>query len=359
MKRLALHQSHQDMGATFFEYGGWEVPLSYGPVQEEYWAARKGLGIADLTYNGRIAVLGNNRTDFMNNLATNDIKSLQANHGCRALFLNNIGRILADCRIYNLNNRLLVDLDAGAHEKICGMLQGMAGLAGCSVISLQNFYGCVSLLGPKASDIALELLADGLKENEACEKTLAGYPVTVINNPLPVPRFDILLPAAGLKALWDALMAAGSKYDMKPVGWEALNVLRMEGGIPVYGADYDESTMALEVPCFEKAISFTKGCFTGQEIVGRVHSRGARVPKKLAGLWVEGETLPKNGDDIMKNNSIIGRITSAVYSYGLKKNIALGYVSKESYDPGNTVTIRCGSGAADGRVAELPFCRKA
>ena len=140
---------------------------------------------------------------------------------------------------------------------------------------------------------------------------------------------------------------------VSPVGMTALNIARVEAGIPWYGVDMDEGRIVLEVG-MEESISFDKGCYLGQEIVERASARG-RVNRKLSGLLVQANTLPRSGDKLYHNSQEVGWITSAVVSPRLGRPIALGYVRREHLDPGTRLRIDSHGTPVIAEVAALPF----
>ena len=152
-------------------------------------------------------------------------------------------------------------------------------------------------------------------------------------------------------ALWEAILAAGAK----PVGLTALDALRVEAGTPWFGHDVDDTALLPEVP-FEPLVSYTKGCYIGQEVIVRVRDRG-HVNRLLTGLTLEGESVPRPGSAIVADGKDVGRITSAVRSFELGRPIALGFVRREHATPGSAVRIRSDGGELAARVTALPFVR--
>ena len=137
------------------------------------------------------------------------------------------------------------------------------------------------------------------------------------------------------------------------IGLHARETLRIEAGIPRYGLDMDAETLLLET-CLDHAVSFTKGCYLGQETVERIHSRG-RVNRRLVGLKVRGDIVPAPRDPVLDDDRDIGRVTSAVASPSFRCPIALGYVHRDHMEPGSTVTIQRGDARVPAVVASLPF----
>ena len=140
-----------------------------------------------------------------------------------------------------------------------------------------------------------------------------------------------------------------------PVGADASEALRLEAGIPAYGVDVGEGVILPETR-LEALVSYTKGCYIGQETVARVKYRG-HINRGLSGLVLDGETVPSPGDTILAGDKDIGRITSAARSIALGRPIALGYVRREHFEPGSAVAVKSGEGLVSSHVSDLPFVK--
>jgi aminomethyltransferase len=161
--------------------------------------------------------------------------------------------------------------------------------------------------------------------------------------------FDLFISTDSADSLWDALIAAGAR----PVGTDALEILRVEAGLPRYGADMDETTIVSETT-LDDAVSFTKGCYIGQEIIARIKYRG-HVAKKLTGLVFDGELKLPVDAKVRAADKEIGRITSFVISPALERTVALGYVKYDFLAAGTSVKVASADEEVDAQVAELPF----
>jgi folate-binding protein YgfZ len=168
--------------------------------------------------------------------------------------------------------------------------------------------------------------------------------------------YDLIIPRPHLKNIAEQLTQAGKPFSSAWVGEEAYDVLRVEAGIPRYGIDFTEDNLLLEVG-LPDAVSFTKGCYLGQEVVERIRSRG-HVNKKLVGLAIEAQESASPRDVIFSADKPVGAVTSAVQSTALGKPIALGYVHKDCWNPGTSLIVNHGGISLAARVAELPFVRR-
>ena len=165
--------------------------------------------------------------------------------------------------------------------------------------------------------------------------------------------FDLIAPKANLIELAARLTESGKSVSAAWVGAEAQNILRIEAGIPRYGVDFSEDNLLLEVG-MEHAVSYTKGCYLGQEVVERIRSRG-HVNKKLCGLLIDGRNAVDRGTSLFGDSKTVGEITSSVTSPRLRRPIALGYVHKDFWQPGTSLSLKHGETMLSAKVSNVPF----
>jgi folate-binding protein YgfZ len=168
--------------------------------------------------------------------------------------------------------------------------------------------------------------------------------------------FDLFVPNNSLGAVADKLIAAAKQIGGRAVGWQAFETARIEAGIPRFGADMDETSIPLECGLESRAVSYTKGCYLGQEVINRIHSVG-HVNRELRALRLATnlEPLPKKGDPLFHNGKEAGHITSAVKSPLLNQTIALGYVRREANQIGNELTLRTAAGESPAKIVPSPL----
>lgn len=357
MKRTSLHEIHRVLGASFAEYRDWELPERFGDPLAEYQAAQGRVGISDLSFRGKLLLVGPDRVRFLQGMVTNDVKKLKEGEGCYAALLTPHGKILADLAIYTLPEAFLMDVDAVRREILRDTLSKYLITDDALVQDVTEAYGLLWLQGPKAPALLAETLGEPLPREEYhhVERSLDGISVRLIRKTWNTGEegYALAIPWDRVTKLWEVLWNRGQAFGLRPVGMTALEILRVEAGVPHYGIDMDENTLALEaLP--EKAISYTKGCYIGQESVARITYRG-HVNKKLVGLKLEGEVVPRPGEKLFAGDKEIGRITSAVFSPSLSCPIALGYVRREHADPGARFTVVAGDASVEAEVVPLPF----
>jgi folate-binding protein YgfZ len=354
--QLALDAAHRAQGAAIQELDGWLLPASYGDPTAEYGALRDAVGVIDRSPLGKVIVTGRDRQSFLQGMLSNDVKSLTPGQGTAAAFLDAHGKVMALLVVYALEDRLLLELPPSLTEKTLQALDKFLISEKAAFEAADEAFAVLAVQGPRAQPL-LEKLAGralDLAPYHHVEAPIAGTPVRVINRAEGhVAGFHCWAAAAHGAALWRALVAEGAR----PVGMEALNVLRMEAGMPWYGHDVDE-TVILPETRLEELVSYTKGCYIGQEVVARVKYRG-HVNRALSGLSLDGDRVPTPGAAVVADGKEIGRITSAVRSLALGRPIALGYLRREHFAPGSAVGVQDGGALLPARVAELPFVRPA
>jgi folate-binding protein YgfZ len=348
-----LHKSH---GAEMSERDGWMMPASYSGFDSEYAAVRDGgAGLIDLSARGRLEVSGSEAPAFLNGLITNDVKGLEDGSWMTAAFPNVQGRLLAAVRVLRVGDSYLFDTEPATTAKVLQTLSRFVLAGDFRVADRTAELVSLSVQGKDSARIICDVLGaqtGALERNRVGVVEWQGAAVQVIRETHTAEDgFDLFVPVAAGAAMWEALYAVGAT----PVGENALNVLRIEAGIPRYGVDMDDSNVVLETG-LDDAVSFTKGCYIGQEIIARIHWRG-HVAKKISGLILEEGKVERDSKLQAEDGKEAGRITSVTVSPRLGKTIALGYV-KYNYLPSETL-LRVVSDDAEATVtvAALPFVR--
>jgi folate-binding protein YgfZ len=319
----------------------------------EYSAVRDGgAGLINLSAGGRIVVSGSEAVMFLNGLITNDMKTLAANSWMPAAFPNVQGRLLAAVRVLNLGDRFLIDTERATHSKVLELLSRFTLAGDFRVTDATEEIATLSIQGQAAANIVRAVLGDlaaNLERGEVLTEPFSESTVTFIcATHTAEAGFDLFVSVDKSSELQRALIDAGAVV----VGEDAAEILRVEAGIPRYGVDMDETTVLSETN-LDDAISFTKGCYIGQEIIVRIMHRG-HVAKKLTGLIFDGQEMIESGTKVLSDNDQeIGRVTSSTISSRMQRAIALAYVKYDYLAAGTKIKV------ADmtGTVAELPFVR--
>lgn len=354
---LLLHEFHYALGARFSELNGQEIVADYGDDLAEHRAIRESAGVLDFSFRSRICLTGNDRVRFLHGQITNDVKKLQAGEGCYAAITTAKGRMESDLNVFNLPDELLLDFEPGLTEKISGRLEKFIVADDVQIVDVAPHYGLLTVQGPKAADVVRMI---GLSENlpakeyaiaKIADETLGEIYVAALRR-LSARGFDIFIPNQSLGAVADKLIAAAKSVGGRLCGWTAFETARVESGVPRFGADMDESNLPME--CIEdRAVSFGKGCYIGQEVLNRIHAIG-HVTKELRALRLADDLakLPNKGDKLFHDGKEIGYITSAIKSPSLGRNIALGYVRREANKIGTELTLQTPDGASPVKIVD-------
>lgn len=361
MNALGLHEFHHHLGAQFGEVAGAEVVLHYGDILAEHAALARSAGVLDMSFRSRICVLGADRARFLHGQVTNNIKQLQPGTGCYAAITTNKGKLQADLHVHCLADELLLDFEPGLTANVTGRLEKFVVADDVQFVDVAPHYGLLSVQGVRAAEAVAAVglfpaVPDQAFQSVKASAALVGE-VYLVNLPRSGSAgFDLFVPVASLGAVADKLIAAAKQIGGRACGWNALELARIEAGIPRFGADMDETNLPQEAGIEARAVSFTKGCYIGQEVINRVRTFG-QVSRALRGLRLPAAlpVLPVRGDKLFHDGKEVGYVTSAAKSPKLNANLALGYVRKECNTGGTELILRNDSGEWPASIVALPF----
>jgi folate-binding protein YgfZ len=312
----------------------------------DYEAVLRGCGLLDRSERGKLALSGADAVEFLDGQVTNELGTRSPGEGCYAAFLTHKGKMLGDVRILALGEsrdgpvaELLLDTERVCLQALFDMIRRYKVGYDVQLHKRTLEHGLLSLIGPRAGELAgAEPLG---QEHDHSAITLDGLPARAVRTDVGI---DLLCAASDTDALAEVLRVRG----VSPVGAEAAECLRIERGRPRYGVDLDDSVIPQEAGLNERAVSFTKGCYVGQETVARLYYRG-KPNRHLRGLRMS-EPLAA-GAELRLGDRAVGSLTSSCLSPRLGP-IGLALVRREA-EPGSTVTV--GEGGVNAQVVELPF----
>jgi folate-binding protein YgfZ len=331
-----------------------------GDVSAEYRVLTQACGLIDRSERGKLALTGPDAVEFLNGQITNELASLRPGEGCYAAFLTHKGKMLGDLRVLAAGGEqtgapteLLLDTERVSLQGLFDMIRRFKVGYELELSKRTLESSLFSLLGPAAHAVASRageaLEPDGNRpvlgdiEHVHRQAIIAGRVVRLIGTAGP-PGVDVLCEATDGELVWDALLKAGAQ----PVSEAAGEIVRVEHGRPRYGVDLDDTVIPQEAGLNERAVSFTKGCYVGQETVARLYYKG-KPNRHLRGLRLSGP--PDTGEELRLADRIVGRVGSAVLSPE-RGPIALALVRREA-EPGTIVSV--GEHGATAEVTELPF----
>jgi folate-binding protein YgfZ len=321
-----------------------------------YQAARRHAALVARSDRGRIVVSGPDRASYLQGLLTNDVVALKAGHGCYAAYLTPQGRMITDVYVYELGDLMLLSMPRELKDMLLEKLDQFIFTEDVKLGDVTDSFEQMAIIGPNAAGALGGVLEDAssdalaaLAEHGNLRARLAGRPAIVTRvTDTGEPGFDVYVDRTSAGALKSVLLTAG----VVELTADVAETLRVEGGVPRFGRDMDEHTIPLEAGIEERAISLTKGCYVGQEVIIRVLHRGhGRVARKLVGLRLDGGSAPPAGASVRAGEREIGQVTSSAVSPALKQPVALAYLQRDFVTAGTSVTVD----GVRAVVSELPF----
>jgi len=357
METLALHAHHARLKARFGSIAGRELVLDYGAAEAvrssaEEAAMRTAVALVDLSARQVLRVTGPDRLSFLHGMVTQDMEGTPPSGVRYAALLTAKGGMVADAQLLRREEDVLLLLEPGLAEGVLAHLHRYLISEEAELSDASAEFGQLALVGPRGWALAKRLfgLPGEAPAAQAVQGGLEGHAVWVLPSALLLPGVDLLVGRPGLEAVFTALLDTGSEEGLVPAGFEALEVLRVERGVPRYGVDLDERTLPLEAN-LERALHYQKGCYLGQEVIARATFRG-HVNKRLVGLLL-GQGHPAPRTELFQGERKVGFVTSVVASRRLGQQLGLGYVHRDAATPGTALQLAAGAGSAT--VQALPF----
>ncbi len=343
-----LNAFEQQSGAVFAEYAGYSLPARYGDPAAEYRAATTGAALFDYSHAAKLELTGPDAPQFLHNISTNDIKSFPLGGGCETYFCDARARALFVAWVYHVRladgrGALWVETTPGRGQALLKHLDKYLIAEAVELADVTDQFAQLHLAGPRAKEVLESALADrvpDLAEFQHMERTFGASATCSIRrrDPLGVPGYDLVCLPQRAEGVWRMLTAAGAV----PAGLETYETLRVEAGTPVYGPDIDENRFVMEVGNATRAVSFTKGCFPGQEPIVMARDRAGRVNRNFLGLKVLAGGPPAPGTKLYHDSQEVGLVTSSVESPRLGAPLALGYVHWKHVEPGTQLRAEGG-----------------
>lgn len=333
---------------------------------QSYEKLRETAGLVSLSNRGAINMKGSDCASYLQGLLTNDISGLTTGAGCYAAYLTPQGRMIADMRVLNLGDRLLLDVDSAMSDTLTSRFSMLVFSEDVQINDESSTWYWVGVRGPGAAACLEPILRpegtlSGKKAVTAYQGldngwwVLDGKPVLAVSNDeLGIPGIDLGVSSAYSGQINAQLEGLGLEWGSAG----AVEALRVEAGTPRFGADMDQDTIPLEAGIEARAISETKGCYVGQEVIIRILHRGkGRVARRLVGLIFSQDhtTESLSGQSVYDGYETIGRVRSAISSPRLGRQIALAYVQRAYTAPGARVEVADGERRVAAEVTELPF----
>lgn len=320
-------------------------------ITAEYRAAQNDCALFDSSARGRLKMTGSSRLDFVHRLSTNDVLRLQAGQGAATIFLTPIGRMIDRVIVYVRENELLLLTSRESQARVMTWLKKYIFFNDdVQIHDVTNRDGMLSLYGERSFDLLQSLTGtdvSSLPLHHWLSTTLEDLEILIARaDPIGGGGFHVMMSANSLPVLRSVLIESGAMS----IADETYQILRVEAGQPEYGHELIDSTIPLEANLWAD-VSFTKGCYTGQEIIARMESR-QQLAKQLIGLrLLNGVALPAN---ILLAGSDVGSVTSVVHSPA-QGWLGLGYCKPAAAMEGQPVQLQAGTQLLDAHISLLPF----
>ena len=304
---------------------------------DQYNAAHNSAIVVDRSDCGTIAMSGNDRASFLHALLTNDIAALPMGRGVYAAYLTPQGRMISDMRVIETGNRMLLNVARAIAGPLAERFDKLIFSEDVQPRDATAELAIVGVHGPSAARMIHQATGTSVADVVDQYDNVTTESMTVVrDDSLGLPGYDLYVPAGDVTAIRAKLVDAGAVV----ASGETAETLRIEAGRPKFGVDMNTDTIPLEAGLEDRAISFTKGCYVGQEVIIRVMHRGhGRVARRLMSIVLSNDTVPSRGEVIHAGDRAVGEITSAAASPRHGAPLALGYVQRDFALPGTTLTV--------------------
>ncbi|HKV25585.1 MAG TPA: glycine cleavage T C-terminal barrel domain-containing protein [Candidatus Acidoferrum sp.] len=348
-----LAELHRSEGATIGAWFGCQLPDHWSDPKAEEEFARKSVALTDKNYRAYLAFSGPDRVRYLNAILTNNIKDLALGRGTVSLLLNPQGHILAEIETCAQQDSLLCVSYAMIRERLIEWLDKYIIMDDVALTDESEKYGTLGMEGPLAAEVARDVAGaeiSALADLERVETKVGTIPCWLTKrSPGGIAGCEFQVERENLARLWNVLLDAVKKRGGGPMGYAAMSAERLAQGVPWFGYDFGEKQIPHEAGLENSHISYTKGCYTGQEIVERVRSRG-QVNRRRVGLIFDSTRIPAAGQLLFAGGKEAGVVTRAAMPSSLPHAIGMGYVRREHNAAGSRLEWDGGTAT----VAEFP-----
>lgn len=362
MNRTPVYEAHRAQKAKLVDFAGWEMPIQYSGVIDEYHAVRSRAGLFDVSHMGRITVEGVAALPFLQRVTTNDVAKVDVLHSQYSMVCNPNGGVKDDIFLYRLGSqKFLLCVNASNREKIVTWLQqqqeeGKDELELCdSSTDMAQF----ALQGPASKAILSELVGptiESLKPRGCLDAKLSGIPTLVTRTGYTGELgYELYMTSEHALQVWNRLGESGAACGMEPVGLGARDLLRLEMGYFLYGNELNEETTPLEAGA-GWVVSFQKGPFVGQPVLSSQKEKG--VTRRLVAFELLEKAVPRHGMKLVVDDKEVGEVTSGNLSPILQKGIGMGYVQASCADVDSSIQVNLRGRAIPARIVKAPFYKK-
>ena len=356
MSHTPLQEAQRALGAIFAEVDGALVASVFSDAREEYRAATERVALVDRSRHGRLVARGADTLDLLNRLSTNKLDDLPVGRGAGTVLTTAKGRIVDWLTVLHPDQAVVLLTSPGRQEAVAEWIDLYTFDEDTTLEDVSDATALLGVVGPAAGRAVEQAL--GVRAHLDLYDCLAvdwrSSTLTVARtDPTGGPGYDVIVPESAAAELWRALMEAGAPEGITPLGEEAFEALRVTSGVPRWGRELGEQRNPLEAG-LEGSISWTKGCYTGQEVVARLQTYH-KVQRYLVGLALGADGLSvRPGAALVADGKTVGTVTSVAVSPPAAEAAALGYVRTAYVQEGGEVAVEVEGGSARARIVRIP-----
>lgn len=364
-RRTALLHVHEALGATFTDFGGWQMPLKYGSELAEHRAVRTAAGLFDLSHMGQVRLTGPRAGEALDHALVGRFSAMRVGRAKYTVMVEEDGGILDDLIVYRLGEQeYLAVPNAGNTPVVAAELTTRAAGLDTHVTDESAQIALIAVQGPRAEAIVSRLVAPEARESVAALRYYACEPMTVARTEVLIARtgytgedgFELFVPNSHATGLWQALRDAGEGDGLIPAGLAARDSLRLEAGMPLYGHELTTGVTPVEAGLTRMIPMDPPVAFVGRPAVERRLATGpSRV---LAGLVSRQRRAARAGAPVLSGGRVVGEVTSGQPSPTLGHPIALAHLDPALAEPGTTVEVEIRGTPLEFEVSTLPFYRR-
>ncbi|MFQ5824631.1 MAG: glycine cleavage system aminomethyltransferase GcvT [bacterium] len=357
-KKTALYEAHKELGAKIVEFGGYLMPVQYKGIIEEHKRVRNSVGIFDVSHMGEFIIKGDNAQEYLQQMTLNDVTKLVENRAQYSGMCYDNGGMVDDLIVYRFPEHYMLIVNAANRVKDFQWLKEHL-ISGVELTDISDEFSLFAVQGRNAEATLQKLTDLNLSEIKYYwfrEGKIAGVHAVISRTGYTgEDGFEVGFDASQSIKVWGAILEAGKKFEIDPIGLGARDTLRLEMKYCLYGNDIDETTNPIEAG-LGWITKIEKGDFIGRDAIIKAKEGG--VSKKLVGFELKERAFPRHGYKIMKDGKEIGHVTSGTFSPSLDKGIGIGYINVPFNEVGTPVTITIRGREIPAQVVKTPFYQR-
>lgn len=360
VKKTALYDAHVALGGKVIDFAGWALPVQYEGILEEHAAVRNAAGIFDVSHMGEVEVKGPGAFDFVQNLVTNDVSTLEDNQILYGMMCYENGGVVDDLLVYKFDQEFFyLVINASNVDKDFAWMQEQSKGFDVELTNVSSEVSEVAIQGPIAEDILQKVVDVDLSEIKFfyCNRnvTIEGAKCLVSRTGYTgEDGFEVYTDNASIEKVWNALMAAGTPMGLKPAGLGCRDTLRFEAALPLYGNEIDADITPLEAG-LGFFVKLGKENFIGKDALVAQKANG--LPRKTVGFEM-AKGIPRHGYEVVSGDEVIGVVTTGYLSPTLGKNIGLALIDSKYGEMGSEIGIRVRKNVYPATVVSRRFYQK-